>query len=676
MRFPPAPALSLLIAVVVTASGVQAQPTDLTSYVLFAEKEFHANGLLVVGGNLGVNDGLLSSAGRPLVAATSTVAAESVRLESGSSCAALFSNDVQKAAPGCSPAQPLVPPILDLRAACGFPDPFPECDPSDGVLVLKGAARTLPPETYGEVRVKNGGVLTLSGGDYVFCSLHLSRKAQVLALAPTRIMIAGDLVVSNATRLVPQSAGTPCSLEIFATGNRAGIQRSADVQARLCAPNASLHVDHRARIVGTFAAATINAGRATAKVATALECPGQTTTTTTTTTTSTTAPDLCGNDQLDPGEDCDPPGGLTCPDSTGGAFVACEVGCTCPFGPATTTTTIPASTTSTSLQTTTTTTTVPAQCGNEQVEPGEDCDPPGELTCPDSTGGAFVACEVGCTCPFGPPTTTTTTLPAQCGNEDVEPGEDCDPPNSLTCPGSVSGAFLACNADCTCPPVSTTTTTPGPSTTTSTSVTSTTLSPGSTTTTMGTGSTTTTTLVTAELCGNCIDDDQNRLTDFEDPACCAETQRFAMTLTRGRIRPAGERSRLRIRSGLATSGLAADPLTQDVFLQIRPEGGTDILCARVPAEKFMRMHGAFKFWDMQHTVESAQGIDDMAIKVRRNGTVRFRTLGRRVRFPAPSAGDLQVTVAFYNAAVGNTANRCSTATEPFRTGRRSELLSP
>src|SRR2546422_3168126 len=35
-----------------------------------------------------------------------------------------------------------------------------------------------------------------------------------------------------------------------------------------------------------------------------------------------------------------------------------------------------------------------------------------------------------------------------------------------------------------------------------------------------------------EICANCIDDDSNGLTDFEDPACCAGVQSFAMTVDR------------------------------------------------------------------------------------------------------------------------------------------------
>jgi hypothetical protein len=40
-----------------------------------------------------------------------------------------------------------------------------------------------------------------------------------------------------------------------------------------------------------------------------------------------------------------------------------------------------------------------------------------------------------------------------CGNSIVEPPEECDPPGTISCPpGSPAGAFQACGADCTCPP--------------------------------------------------------------------------------------------------------------------------------------------------------------------------------------------------------------------------------
>src|SRR5262249_52049613 len=48
-----------------------------------------------------------------------------------------------------------------------------------------------------------------------------------------------------------------------------------------------------------------------------------------------------------------------------------------------------------------------AQCGNGQLDAGEQCDPPGSATCPSgSAGGAMLECQAGCVCPGGATTTT------------------------------------------------------------------------------------------------------------------------------------------------------------------------------------------------------------------------------------------------------------------------------
>src|SRR5207247_7075771 len=69
------------------------------------------------------------------------------------------------------------------------------------------------------------------------------------------------------------------------------------------------------------------------------------------------------------------------------------------LGNATTITGTPTSTTETA-STWTTTTTSPAVCGNGQREAGDECDPPGSLTCPPiNPGGANLTCLSGCACP-------------------------------------------------------------------------------------------------------------------------------------------------------------------------------------------------------------------------------------------------------------------------------------
>src|SRR5688572_6517169 len=158
------------------------------------------------------------------------------------------------------------------------------------------------------------------------------------------------------------------------------------------------------------------------------------------------------------------PGEECDPSSPGGAFT-CQPGETCQacqcVGPSTTSTTTP-----------TTSTTVPVNCGNGILDPGEECDP-------GSPGGAFT-CPPGETCQaclcVGPSTTTSTTIPATCGNGVLDPGEECDassPSGALVC-----GPGCDCVA-CVCEPTgSTTTSTLVDGSTTSTSL------PGSTSTTI------------------------------------------------------------------------------------------------------------------------------------------------------------------------------------------------
>lgn len=297
------------------------------------------------------------------------------------------------------------------------------------------------------------------------------------------------------------------------------------------------------------------------------------------------------------------------------------------------------------------------------------------------------------TLPGGPtttaPTTTTTTAPGStttttdpclgqqhCGDGVLNCGEVCDPALPVPCDANdPGGAAIACTNSCSvaddsqCPPSSTTTTTkPGLPTT------------SSTTTTVA--STTTTTLcpgglcpqVVAEDCGNCTDDDGDGLIDFEDPDCCGTAPVSTAILHRGRMMPRpGNTSRLVLR---ATAGMmpayTPHPMQQDVTLQIRSKStGDELFCARMPAMKFM-MRGKNKrkvgFWDYQHHVATARGVDDMTFRYRKNGQVRIRTLGRRAQFSATASDTFMITIGVrdpHDAA----QNLCSAVVQPFTAHR-------
>jgi hypothetical protein len=117
-----------------------------------------------------------------------------------------------------------------------------------------------------------------------------------------------------------------------------------------------------------------------------------------------------------------------------------------------------------------------------------------------------------------------------------------------------------------------------------------------------------------------------------------------------------------------------NPGKQDVFLQLRVPGGPDVLCAKLPADHFMRMHGSFKFWDKHHRVGSAKGLDDMTLRVFKNGSVRLRTFGRRVQLQVPHATDLQMTIGFQDPVSGASVG-CSPHLQTFRT-RGGRLIAP
>ncbi len=276
-------------------------------------------------------------------------------------------------------------------------------------------------------------------------------------------------------------------------------------------------------------------------------------------------------------------------------------------------------------------------------------------------------------------TTTTTTRPRTCGNGLLDPGEECD---AALCRGSCSspdgafvtscsGVFLRC-AGCRidrgdCPTTTTTTlrstTTRPPTTTTSTTATTTsTLAPVAT---------------PAEVCGDCIDNDRNGLVDFEDPACCGTGQTFTMSLAKARIGPRGAKSKLSLTSTLARAGLTrVDPTRQDVTLQIRQPQGAELLCAQLPRTAFTRKKTTFRFRDRTATTSTAQGLTKVGIKIRSDGSVRFRARGKQVAIGTTPGGPLQLTVGFRSPDASAAGNRCSKTTRAFRTGRNGSLRAP
>lgn len=441
-----ATAIATLSAMPAMAQPVPPDGSAAGGFVLFADEGLRTKGLQAHGGTIAVNQGELAAVHGALVAPESDVVADSVRLDRGSQCAALFSNDASKTSPGCSNPQPFSSPVVaDFAAACGYPSEFPTCSPNVPVTVEKGESRTLPPGNYGELRLKNDAVVHFGDGTYVFCKISVSRRARILTGAAT-VQVVGDVRLNNEATIGQEGDGLNENDTVLQVAGRSvHFSRQTKVDARLCAPNAALSLGTGGVHHGCFAASTIQVSRADVTVCSE-ETPTTTTTvapttsttatsSTTTSTTSTTTIDVCagnhcGDGIINCGEVCDPAAApIACSsatgtfvgrgliaDSPGGGFLTCIDNCTvlddsqCTL-PSTTTTSAPSTSTSTIESTTTatastststsTTTTDPCTgaCGNGTVDGqcGEVCDTALPATPCGSPQGAFITCVDNCT---------------------------------------------------------------------------------------------------------------------------------------------------------------------------------------------------------------------------------------------------------------------------------------
>jgi hypothetical protein len=170
-----------------------------------------------------------------------------------------------------------------------------------------------------------------------------------------------------------------------------------------------------------------------------------------------------------------------------------------------------------------------------------------------------------------------------------------------------------------------------------------------------------------EICGNCIDDDGDGLIDFEDPDCCGNDGEGQMEITRSIMKHRGTQTRMKLRSIIGVDQSLCDlALTYDVFIQFRRDDG-ELLCAWVPATKFMRMGKRMvAFWDFKERIASAKGIRDMAFTCKSDGAVRYYAKGPKVQYQTPGAGNLLITLGLRSPTGDPAENRCHEVVQDFR----------
>jgi hypothetical protein len=672
-------ALSLVGLALLTATPVIAQPSRLIGpYVLFAQDSIHIRTANIQDGDVGVNAGVLYSTGN-LVAGMSKFAADVTHLGPSTDCETLFTNSLVGGAAACPKASLTLPrPLLtssSLSNACGFPPPSAAhtCDATMPRFVGHNQTLSLTPGQYGDLTVEGGGegpaTLKLAPGEYVFCNVRIGRAASVLFSGPATVFVNGTVRSNNAIDVAPDksvaSPPQPGEIKWFVGGSAVRFSRRGNIQQYLCAPNAKLNIGNNVALTGRFVAHAITLRNS--HITFTLPVPG-----------------VCGDGVVSTDEQCDInsicPGGASCVD------------CQCVN---------PNSTTTTTISSSTTTTTLPCQddadCNNGS--------PNGAFVCMD--GHCVPRCQTDADCNNGSPNGAFVCVDGHCVPRCTDDA-DCS---------SAGGAFICVDGHCVPSGSTTTTTTTGTSSTSSTTstpttTTSTTLHPCTTDQDCPIGTCVEGMCVpqctdnadcnvgspsgalvcvdgrcqpnTAEICGDCLDNNGDGLIDFEDPQCCAQntTERFDMVLRKGRLHPrkGSGASLVRLRGKLAEAALGSmiDPRSQQVEVQIRTQGpnGSEVLCARIPVGKFRKTHKGFRYSKKKSPLptELGRNLDSIRIKVLKNGAVRFRVRGKKASLTTPPEGLLQLSIGFLRQPSAD--NVCSQAVRLFRGNKKGALSFP
>ncbi len=248
------------------ASVAAAQPSgNLADYVLFATGAIKTKGPTIADGDVGVNDpGGRLLAPRAFTAPNSVVASDRARFDKDPSSTVLqqlYANTIEQFGP---PATPFTPPIVaDVKAACGYPDPFPPCAVGTAVDVAAGTTTVLAPGTYGKVRVHgtplSPGTLRLSGGAYTFCDLKVSRTSELRAQAPVAVNVVGKASFGPSTFVGPDTGSglVASDVRFLVAGPLVKLARYSESNARICAPGAKMRMSQAGTHVGVYVASYI-----------------------------------------------------------------------------------------------------------------------------------------------------------------------------------------------------------------------------------------------------------------------------------------------------------------------------------------------------------------------------------------------------------------------------------
>lgn len=202
----------------------------------------------------------------------SVVAGDTIKLKTKASVFDLYYNELDVAS-NATHGELFTP--LSLPLVSSLP-PFPEINPGSTDYTLdQGDTLELPAGAYGEIRLKNSAVLTLTGGVYHLANLSLGTKSQLRITAPTEVRIAERLEPGQKVTIGPaEGSGLDAAdLHVFVggingkTGKLGGSPKAAVigqknvVTATIYAPNGTLWLKQNTRARGAFIAKDVHVGQ-------------------------------------------------------------------------------------------------------------------------------------------------------------------------------------------------------------------------------------------------------------------------------------------------------------------------------------------------------------------------------------------------------------------------------
>jgi hypothetical protein len=233
-------------------------PESPFSYALFALGDLTlTNGVRAVDGDMGSNDGT-TIVGRN-VRVAGTAVGRSITLRDGALVDSLFCLLLRggTATVGCQPVS------LPVVTASQLPPVQVVAGTTNVTIPNRGSTSPIPPGAYGNLRVGARGVIVLAGGTYVFRSIRVKNRGQLLCASACQIGVAATVRIGSKAILGGMTGTRAAAVHVNVARTRGTVfaaDRRANVSAIVYAPGGRIALRQRGNYVGSFVGGTVWVG--------------------------------------------------------------------------------------------------------------------------------------------------------------------------------------------------------------------------------------------------------------------------------------------------------------------------------------------------------------------------------------------------------------------------------